>query len=232
MAAEQEIDIVVRERFFPEKCEGVLIEVGAARPDYLSIGASYRERGWTVIAIEPNPDFCDMHRALGHEVLQYACSDQDKDGVDFYVVASKDAEYLGGRVSFESFSSLGIKGGFAEDLQKTRSDREIKTIKVNVRKLDTILQEHYPGITAIDLLAIDVEGWELDVMRGLSTKKYRPRIVILENLFRSRSYRTFMKRNGYTLWKRLKPNEVYIRSDIRLGFLEMLHSRMTTLFSF
>jgi FkbM family methyltransferase len=232
MAAEQEIDIAVRERFFHEKREGVLIEVGAARPDYLSIGASYRERGWTVIAIEPNPDFCDMHRALGHEVLQYACSDQDKDGVDFYVVASKDAEYLGGRVSFESFSSLGIKGGFAEDLQKTRSDPEIKTIKVNVRKLDTILQEHYPGITAIDLLAIDVEGWELDVMRGLSTKKYRPRVVILENLFRSRSYRTFMKRNGYTLWKRLKPNEVYIRSDIRLGFLEMLHSRMTTLFSF
>jgi FkbM family methyltransferase len=231
MAAEQEIDIAVRERFFPEKSTGVLIEVGAARPDYLSIGASYRERGWTVIAIEPNPDFCDMHRALGHEVLQYACSDQDKDGVDFYVVALKDADYLGGQVSFESFSSLGIKGKFADDLQKRERENE-RIIKVNVRKLDTILQEHYPVITEIDLLAIDVEGWELDVMRGLSAKKYQPRVVILENLFRSRSYRTFMRRNGYTLWKRLKPNEVYIRSDIRLGFLEMLHSRMTTLLSF
>jgi FkbM family methyltransferase len=233
MAAEQEIDIAVRERFFPEKYKGVLIEVGAARPDYLSVGASYRERGWNVIAIEPNPDFCDMHRALGHEVLQYACSDQDKNDVDFYLVALKDADYLGGRVSFESFSSLGIKGGFADDLQKREREREKeRIIKVHVRKLDTILQEHYPVITAIDMLAIDVEGWELDVMRGLSTKKYRPRVVILENLFRSRSYRTFMKRNGYTLWKRLKPNEVYIRSDIKLGFLEILQSRITTLFSF
>lgn len=210
MAAEKDIDRIVQEAFFRGK-KGVLVEVGAAKPDYLSISASFREMGWTVISIEPNPDFCALHRALGHEILQYACSDEDRDDMDFFVVDSNEAAYLDGTVSFESFSSLGIKGKFADDLAATKVKTNIKTIKVAVRKLDTILEGHHPGLTKIDVVAVDVEGWELNVMRGLSLARYQPKVVILENLHKSFSYRWFMWRQGYTRWKRLKPNEIYIR---------------------
>ena len=189
----------------------MLVEVGAARPDYLSIGASFREAGWTVIAIEPNPEFCAMHRALGYPVLQYACSDEDRDGVEFFVVDSRNAAYLDGNVTFESLSSLGIAGKFAEDLEKHPGKPAVRSIQVDVRRLDTILAEHHPGITRIDLLAIDVEGWELAVMRGFDVARFRPRVIILENLFKSREYRRTMRRLGYTRWKRLKPNEIYVR---------------------
>ncbi len=217
MAAEREIDQVVRERFFADGRTGVLVEVGAAKPDYLSIGASFRERGWTVISIEPNPVFCAMHRARGHEVLEYACSDEDRDDAEFFVVNSKDAEYMGGTVSFESFSSLGIEGKFREDLEKAKSKTEVETIRVRVRRLDTILAEHYPELTRVDAMAVDVEGWEMAVMRGFSLDRYRPRVVILENLHRSREHRTFMRERGYRRWRRLKPNEVYVRRE---GFWE------------
>jgi hypothetical protein len=70
MAAEHDVDQVVRDAFFAETTDGVLVEVGAARPEYLSISASYRALGWKVIAIEPNPEFCAAHRALGHDVLE------------------------------------------------------------------------------------------------------------------------------------------------------------------
>jgi hypothetical protein len=90
MAAEKDIDRIVQSEFFSDNIPGVLIEVGAARPDYLSIGASFRERGWQVISIEPNPGFCELHRAQGHNILQYACSEEDKDDVDFYVVNSNN----------------------------------------------------------------------------------------------------------------------------------------------
>ena len=85
MAAEKDIDKVIQGRFFPAQRQGILIEVGAAGPNYLSIGASFRERGWMVISIEPNPYFCDQHLSAGHEALQYACSSEDEDQVDFYV---------------------------------------------------------------------------------------------------------------------------------------------------
>ena len=216
MPAEKDIDKVVQQAFFQDGGGGrVLVEVGAARPDYLSVSASFRDRDWTVVSIEPNPYFCAMHRALGHEVLQYACSDRDRDNVDFFVVNSHDAEYLGGNVSFESFSSLGIQGKFAEDLQTTEVKTQIDTIQVNVRTLDTILAQHHPEITHIDLLAVDVEGWELHVLRGLDLDRFQPEVVILENLHKSWSYRRFMLARGYTRWGRLKPNEIY-RRNLRL----------------
>ena len=222
MAAEKDIDKVIQDRFFPTERKGVLIEVGAAGPSYLSIGASFRERGWMVIAIEPNPYFYEQHLSAGHQILQYACSNEDKDQVDFYVVNLNAAEYLGGNVSFESFSSLGIKGGFAEDLKKSAHNPETKVIKVDVRRLDTILAQHYPELSTADVVAIDVEGWELEVMRGFSTERFRPKVVVLENLFRSRRYRSFMHKLGYRLWKRLKPNEIYIRKDLELTLGERI----------
>ena len=63
------VDLLVKKRFFRDRSSGVFVDVGAARPDFLSMSATFRQSGWRVLAIEPNPEFCDMHRAAGHEVL-------------------------------------------------------------------------------------------------------------------------------------------------------------------
>lgn len=211
MAAEDDVDRIVRDAFFPEVARGVMVEVGAARPDYLSIGAYYRSRGWKVIAIEPNPDFCAAHRALGHDILEYAVSDTEADSASFFVVDSQGANYMGGAVSFESFSSLGIRGQFADLHETVKANTTVKTIPVKIRKLDTILGTHEPNLLAIDILAVDVEGWELNVMRGLTVERYRPKVVILENLFNDAEYVAFMGARGYERWCRLEPNDVYVR---------------------
>lgn len=214
MAAELNIDEITREAFFPLRRRGVLVEVGAAKPDYLSISASFRRLGWKIVAIEPNPEFCAAHRALGYEVLEYACSDQDADDVEFFVVDSHGQQYMDGNVSFESFSSLGIRDSFASLLDTVKEKASIRPIRVKVRKLDTILASHEPDLERIDVLAIDVEGWELSVLKGLSLDKYRPRVMIVENLFRDKGYRDTIRGYGYELWRELAPNEIYVRNDL------------------
>jgi FkbM family methyltransferase len=214
MAAEKDVDKVVAEAFFPGHDAGVFVEVGAAKPDFLSISAIFRARGWKIIAVEPNPDFCKLHEARGHEILQYACSDEDQDDVDFYVVNSHSADYLGGEVSYEAFSSLGIKDQYAELRETVKENTSVGRIKVKVRKLDTLLASYAPDVREIDIVAVDVEGWELSVMRGLDMGRYRPKVVILENLFKSKDYVGFMRERGYNLWKRLEPNDVYVRSEL------------------
>jgi len=214
MTAEGNVDLIVHETFFRRRKHGNLVEVGAAKPDFLSIGASYRSRGWNVIAIEPNPQFCAAHRALGHNILQYACSDEDADNVEFFVADWHGHEYLDGEVSFESFSSLGVRGEYAALLTNVKGPKpDLTTIRVAVRKLDSILTQHAPEVKEIDMLAVDVEGWELNVMRGLDISKYRPKVVILENLFDDAGYVSFMKDSGYFLWRHLRPNDVYVRTS-------------------
>jgi FkbM family methyltransferase len=231
MSAEKDVDLIVLQTFFHDKeTPGVFVEVGAAHPEFLSISARYRQLGWKIISIEPNPEFCKIHRGLGYTVHEYACGDTDQDNVDFYVVDSKGVDYGGGNVSFESFSSLGIKDEFSDLYKTVENEREVSKIKVNVRRLDTIMEECAPDLKKIDILAIDVEGWELNVLAGFSLNNFEPKVVILENLFNKREYTEYMQSNGYFLWKKLDPNEVYVskklKSDanINSGFLDKIKS--------
>jgi FkbM family methyltransferase len=190
--AEGDVDKVIRRRFFRGQDAGVFVEVGAARPDYLSVSALYRELGWTVIAIEPNPVHCELHRSRGYEILEYACGDHDEDGVDFCVVDSHGTKYENGAVSYESFSSLAIKESYAN----LRSDLDVSKIKVNLRRLDTILETHAPGLGRIDILSVDVEGWELEVLAGLDFQKYRPRVMVIEICLTKNSTERIWAREG------------------------------------
>ncbi|MCB0833965.1 MAG: FkbM family methyltransferase [Bacteroidetes bacterium] len=219
--AEGHVDQIVQKRFFPTKGKsGVLVEIGAARPDFLSIGSYYRQIKWRVVSIEPNPDFYVLHQQQGNEIYAFACGDRDEDDVDFIVVDSHRTKYEDGEVSFESYSSLGIKDSFA----KLNDHLDKRTIKVRLRRLSTLFESEIPGITEIDILAVDVEGWELEVLSGLDSKKHRPRVMILENLFNEEKYRSHLRTLGYRFWRRLYPNDVYVDDEFvgagfqRLGF--------------
>jgi FkbM family methyltransferase len=205
--AEGGLDRVVYERFFATpQHRGVFVDVGAAGPEFLSMSALYRDLGWRLIAVEPNPAFCAAHRAVGHEVLEYACSNRDEDDVDFEVVDLHGDIYEGGEVSYESFSSLGIKQSYRE----LRDGLDIRQITVDVRRLDTLLAKHVPDVQRIDLVSIDVEGWELEVLEGFSLEQYQPTVLIVENLFDEQAYRETLGRRGYELLLRSEPNDVYI----------------------
>jgi hypothetical protein len=137
-SAESDVDRLVDRTFFGHTKFGALIEVGAAKPDYLSVSARFRRRGWRIISMEPNPFFCEFHRKKGLDIIQCACGASDQDDVSFYVVKTFGV-YHGHKVTNESFSSLGIKEKYAKMMDNAKA--EITEIKVNVRRLDTILKD-------------------------------------------------------------------------------------------
>lgn len=203
--AEGNVDQIVFDEFFKDQERGGFVEVGAARPDFLSIGALFRSRGWRVLSIEPNPFFCEMHHAKGHEIYQYACGAHDENDVEFCIVHSNDK----GEISNESYSSLSIKPGYlAHEPDKTLN---VTKIRVNLRRLNTILHDHAPDIARIDCISIDVEGWELEVLDGLDLELFAPRILIVENLLDDEKYRQYMTEHKYYLTKVIFPNEIYKR---------------------
>jgi FkbM family methyltransferase len=214
--AESNVDIVVREHFFKTAEKGTLLEIGAAHPDWLSISASYRAAGWRIIAIEPNPEFCRLHRLRGYDILEYACGDHDEDDVAFTVVDTTGIIYDGAPITFESYSSLGMRGDYLRQFHRDapRGQYKMMPISVKLRRLDSILAAHAPDVTEIDIVSVDVEGWELEVMKGLDMSRFKPKVLIVENLFSSTEYHEFFRARGYQLWNSLHPNDVYVRADI------------------
>jgi len=193
--AEHDTDKIIRQNYFPNyDYKGVIVEVGAATPDFISTTKHFKENGWRAIHIEPNPEFVRLHKEIENEVYQYACGEEDKDDVEFTVVSVRDT-VDGQHVSDHSYSSFFVKDEYKNLDQNFYNSLNKKVIKVKSRKLDTIIKEI--GLEKIDVLSIDTEGWEIEVMNGLTI--LNPEIIILENLLHLDSYTEYMSNRGYNL---------------------------------
>jgi FkbM family methyltransferase len=188
-----ESDRVIRDSL-PQELQtnyvGTFLDVGAAHPTALSNSCFFRQRGWKIISVEPNPRFCQMYRDKGLTIHEFAAADMDEEQREFYVWPWT-GEYLPDTEGMP-FSSLGLRVNQCPD------PNACEKIVVKTRRLDTILKENYPNLQEIDVLSIDIEGWELDALDGLSIERYRPKVICIEEIDdHQQAYGLYMHKRGY-----------------------------------
>lgn len=173
---------------------GFFVEVGANDPHARSQTFHLERNGWTGLLIEPQPDLAEALRANRRaRVFAVACSDPAHDGDTLTL-------HVAGPLS--SLNRERMAPGTVPD----------GTIAVPVRTLDRVLAEGgaRPGF---DFLSIDVEGHELEVLSGFDARRWRPRLILLEdhveNLARHRAVRAM----GYRLIRRYENNGWYVPED-------------------
>jgi len=155
--------------------DGFFVEVGA-NDGYFQDPTYYYEklRGWRGILIEPLPLFakCIQNRP-GSVVFNYACV---PDSYPEQTVTLIDSHAM-------SFVKGGIKNEteWIQEWEKI-SDRKHREIVVPARTLTQVLEEYdvERHLPPVDMLCIDVEGYELEVLKGLDVKKYAPKFIFLE----------------------------------------------------
>jgi len=202
--AELNTDKYIRETYFPDfSFKGIMVEVGAGPPEVLSMSKHFRDNGWRCICVEPNPNFIEQHKKFGNEIYPYACSEIEKNE-NFEIVTSglKQFSYDG-----MSFSSLAIREEYLTQYKTSRELLHIETIQIEVKKLDTILENL--NIDHIDFLSVDTEGWEIEVMKGFNANKFNPKIILLENVLHKESYKQYMNNIGYKLDKTIDYNYIF-----------------------
>lgn len=211
--AEDGVDKFVRNKFFPDYCyRGTFVEVGGATPEYLSMSKHFRDTGWRCIVIEPNPTFASFHREAGNEIVECACSFEDLDSADFKIVNWLNVEKVTlQNLSEHSFSSLEPKREYLEkNNYKSLQELKHRTVQVRVRTLKSILQELQ--ISKIDILSVDVEGWELEVLGGLDLARHRPKIIILEDYLNKVEYGNYMRKFDYKEVHSIRHNQIFLKT--------------------
>ena len=196
--AEFETDKYIRETFFPDfNYKGIMVEVGAGPPVFYSMSKHFRDCGWRAICVEPNPKFIKQHQKLGNEIHQYACSNFEGE-TNFKIVSTGWEEDRNGI----SFSAIDIK-------YEMSYNYPIEEITVNVIKLDTLLDNL--NVKQIDFLSIDVEGWEIEVMKGFSVEKFNPKVILLENYKHDIGYIHYMESLNYKLKHTIDFNFIFTK---------------------
>jgi FkbM family methyltransferase len=173
--------------------KGVVIEVGGGDTDYLSFSKHFKNNGWRCLVFEPNPIYAQKHRDAGNEIYELAISNQDEEEKDFTIV---------GREDFQMSWS-----GFYPKFDDVDLSLPQKVVKVKSVKLDTILSEL--GVDKVDILHVDVEGWEKEVIEGIDFDKVNVKFVVLEDYRGSGIYNDYMKSRGYKLLTSLHINFIY-----------------------
>jgi hypothetical protein len=91
-----------------------------------------------------------------------------------------------------------------------------RVIDVPIRTLDDILGEGQAP-APIDFLSIDVEGHEVDVLRGFDLARWRPRLILLEDHVTGLAKHRHLTRAGYRLIRRFDNNGWYVPADTEVS---------------
>lgn len=146
---------------------GVYVEVGSNHPWKCSNTAFFYQRGWSGVAIDPNPDFAPLFaRERPRDVFLNVGVD-DAEGELLY---HRFDEPLLNTFSTEKAAEVLARAG----------RRKVDEVKVKVLPLGTALAGVWPEGRAIDLLSIDAEGMDERVVSGHDFARYPAAHVIVE----------------------------------------------------
>ena len=177
-------------QFFKNKKKGFYVDVGSYHPLRMNNTYLLYKKNWTGINIDPSQFSIDLFNFLRPKDLNYSCviSNQNKK-LDFYY---KKEHY--------PLNSL-VKSV----LNKTAVGN-LKKKKIQAYTLNKILSKSRFKNHQIDLLDIDVEGAELNVLKGLSFKIYKPQLICVEihqeNFKKNQVYIFLIKKKYKLIWHR------------------------------
>jgi FkbM family methyltransferase len=170
---------------------GYFVDVGANEPVVGSQSYYLEQLGWDGILIEPQPELAAALRGSRKARV--------------YAVACSSPENAGRRMTLKLagiYSTLNPQFSYAKA-------RSVGEIEVPVKTLDEVLIEAGAPVP-IDFLSIDVEGHELDLLRGFDFDRWRPRLVLIEDLVLDRKLHQALKARGYAWMRRTGINSWYV----------------------
>lgn len=153
-------------RLFPKRYKGFFVDVGCFHPvKYNNTYALYKE-GWRGVNIDI-------------QAIKIKGFNWIRPGDTNIAMAASDRE---GEVTFWSNGlytpTVTLEKSFADERTGTRYQYRPQTVQA--KPLTSILDGTRFKDRGIDLLSIDVEGHDLQVLKGLDFDRYRPDVVAVE----------------------------------------------------
>jgi FkbM family methyltransferase len=184
----------LKEEFFAGRRDGFFVEVGANDPEQWSQSYTFEQRGWTGVLVEPQPALADKLKARRKaKVYAVACSSPANAGKPMRLTLA------------------GIHSSLEASHFVFGMNRE-GVIEVPVTTLDQVLIDAQAP-TPLDLLSIDVEGHEIDVLDGFDLNRWRPRLLLIEDLVMNLRLHRYLSGRGYKWVRRTGLNSWYVPAD-------------------
>jgi len=208
---------IIFNNILPLKNNGTFIEIGANDGKTGSFTYNLARMGWNGLNFEPVPRLyklcCENHK--NHKNIKN------------YQMALGEAKEEATIIDADTLSTIdkNVIDIYSKVPQFTNNFKNNNYHKIKIEKLDNILEQN--NITDIDIIILDVEGYEENVLKGFTIEKYNPNIFIIEiadqhpdfinNEIMMNKYkvlRKYFREHNYSLLVNDVVDNVYIHNDI------------------
>lgn len=186
-----------------EKENGFYVDIGAYHPVFLSNTYLFYKKGWTGIQIEPNKKRSKLFRKKRKNslTLEFGIGPDNRE-IDFYVFQE---------------DTLCTFSKEAADLHCKLGHTLLYIEKVKVVPLREVFEQHVKD-KHIDFMSVDVEGYDLEVLKTNDWDLFRPTFIVLETVEYSRD----------SLGEKL--NNIYDPYMQSIGYEKIVDTRINTIY--
>lgn len=164
----QEGEDLLVERFLDQLDMGFYVDVGAHHPKRFSNTYRLYLRGWRGLNIDATPGSMKQFSLVRPKDINIEAA-----------VSSMPQE-----LTFYVFNDPALNT-LSKDLAITRVNEMysiVDEVTVSAKPLRKLLDDHLPAGTRINLMTIDVEGFDLDVLQSNDWTRYSPDFILVECL--------------------------------------------------
>lgn len=165
----QEGEDRILHRMFEHQEQGFYVDVGAHHPQRFSNTYLFYLGGWRGINIDAMPGSMKLFKELRPE------------DINVEAAISNSPEIL----TYYMFDEPALNG-FSEEISVERDEAtEYKIIDkkpIKTKRFSEVLDQHLPQGQVIDFLSVDVEGLDYQVLSSNNWLKYKPKVILVEEL--------------------------------------------------
>jgi FkbM family methyltransferase len=189
-------DMFLNRWFFKNRGPGFFVDVGAFDGTLGSNTSFFEKRlQWTGIAFEPNPSAFEVLRATRSCRSIQGCAYHQDGQIPFLALSEREHRKRTGsrppgsllQMMLDSSHGGAMLSGIPEHMgqfdrvewaSKAMNLDQIRTT-VPCHRIDTVLNDY--GVKTVDYLSIDVEGAELEVLRGIDFDRVQVNVISVEH---------------------------------------------------
>jgi len=138
--------------------------VGANDPEIINNTYKFYREGWTGINIEPHKLKFDRLVKCRPNDINLNIGIANKNGVLEYYETKPDTHSTFSKAEMLAFDPKYVK--------------VLHILQIPVKKLSAVFKEC--GVSIIDFLTVDTEGYDLEILKSNDWVKYRPKIICIE----------------------------------------------------
>lgn len=183
-------DVLLLSYLYPKKgYKGFYIDIGAFHPARASNTYLFYKKGWRGINIDANPYSIKLFNKMRKRDINVNAGISDEIGaLNYYSFEKGDSSNTFDKELYEAWSKTYGK--------------KADIIKVDMCKINDVLEKYLPKGQHIDFITIDVEGFEMKILKSFDYDKYAPDYFVVEDLDycdKNKDFMEFTKSPLYSL---------------------------------